>query len=198
MEDEENFVSFGDEIALEVVPDHVDDNVGFVCTIPYRSDSLYVHYMAKGKEKFGPRDQRMARFTICPPFRSAEKQRLNQALDKLHADHQRYTKEQIKEKMEKIAELRAEADRDGEDFQRYKGKPIIFGQRITLHQDFSNLTVSFSKASSTDESRTKAHDSAYDALTETRMVATSTASSGLVLRIMPGFQIRMEGDRVRA
>lgn len=152
----------------------------------YLRQRLLVRFCSTRNTAPIPQHPRHVRFTVCPPTRYKEKRSLHDALENLASDPQLYTEEEMND-------LRYEADRDHEDFVRLKGSPIVFGQRISLHQYHSELTMSFS----TDPVRDGPGDDGGDVLTQTKVECSDLPEPGMVMRIMPGFQIRREGDPVR-
>ena len=182
----QDYLSFGSEIALQLVPEGGDE-IGYVGTTTTGSDSCYVNYLrGDASTAPGPQQPRQVRFTVCPPTRFEEKRALIDAEENWAADPSLYTQAQMDD-------LRFEAERDHEDFDRLKGSGIMFGQRISLHHFASGKSLSFSNRPVGREGGVDSDD----ALTQMEVIATDEPASGMVLRVMPGFGIRAEGDPVR-
>lgn len=98
---------------------------------------------------------------------------------------------------EEVESLLFEAEREKEDFLRLHGSPILFGQRISLRHDSTRRVVSFTNRAV--DTHTSAGNAASDqVIGETAMCATLEATNGKdIMRIMPGFHVRMEGERTQ-
>ena len=98
---------------------------------------------------------------------------------------------------EEVESLLFEAEREKEDFLRLHGSPILFGQRISLRHDSTRRVVSFTNRAV--DTHTSAGNAASDqVIGETAMCATLEATNGKdIMRIMPGFYVRMEGERTQ-
>ena len=185
-----DFLTFGSEIALQLVPEGSDE-IGYVGTTTTGTDSCYVNYLrGDASTAPAPHQPRHVRFTVCPPTRFAEKRALLEAEENWAADKSLYTQAQMDD-------LRFEAERDHEDFDRLKGSAIMFGQRISLHQFASGKSLCFSNRPSVGKGVEDDSDDGVDALSQMKVIATDDPASGMVLRVMPGFNLRSEGDPVR-
>ena len=159
---EGEFLTVGSEIALQIVPDAVDANIGYVGTTTSDNNSCWVNYLVGDSGSApGPKNPRHIRFTVCPPTRYKEKRTWLEAEENWAADPSLYTQAQMDE-------IRFEADRDREDFERLKGSPIIFGQRISLHQYNTGDTLSFSTIPSKASSSGADTQQDQDVLTQTK------------------------------
>ena len=152
------------------------------------SDSCWLNYLTgDAKTHTAPKHPRNVRFTVCPPFRFKERQRLADAEENWLADPGLYTKEQM-------AELRIEASRDEADFERLRGNVVTFGQRVSLLQNHTGKMMSFTNAAAAiDGIESSDSKSKADILTQTEVAVTAEPGSGNVMKIMPGFRFRQVG-----
>ena len=116
--------TFGSEIAMQLVPNSGLANVGYVGTTAAGSDSVWLNYLhGDAKTHTAPKHPRNVRFTVCPPSRYAARERLADAEENWASDPTLYTEAQMEE-------IRFDAQRDKQDFERFKGTVVNFGQQV--------------------------------------------------------------------
>ena len=144
-----------------------------------------------------PLHARRVRFTVVPPRHYAKRMQFeaaNQELDQ-------YSEDDFQQIMNRAQH---EDANNRSDLKRLRGQRITFGQRINLVHDATDRTVSFDKIDGSAATVSKKRTSAGAAsprvkgeLAEYEIAAAESPGPGAVVRIVPGFDTRIEGDLIR-
>ena len=139
-----------------------------------------------------PLHPRRVRFTITPVMRFKEAKKLAQA----KAQPKKYAGVQGRQALEQLevaAERETKANDD--DFNRFTGTRVLFGQQVQLLHQESKSTIEITK----ERAETAHDDNSYtdmQLLDQQRISATEANGKGNVFRIMPGYATRHEGNPV--
>eukprot|EP01052_Picozoa_sp_SAG31_P011818 SAG31_NODE_679_length_12887_cov_3.259540_1_plen_230_part_00 len=176
-------VTIGSELCLQMQPNDGEPIAGYV-KASNSSESYYVDWMKEDTgsgSTLGRKEPCSVRFTVCPPTRFQEQLALLEAEATLAFHPNAYTQKQMDN-------FRFEAGRGAQDFERLKGTRVFYGQQVSLYQYHVERTLCISSLPvEADDSRGLTDG---DILTQTMVTATTEPASGMVVRIMPGNQIR--------
>ena len=144
-----------------------------------------------------PVHARRVRFTVVPPRHYEERRRFEAAIQ----ERDQYSEDDLQQIMNRAQH---EDANNRSDLKRLRGQRITFGQRINLVHDATDRTISFHKidgsATTASKKRTGAGAASLrvnGALAEYEVAAAKSPGPGAVVRIVPGFDTRIEGDLIR-
>ena len=210
------YLCIGDEVALLVVAeDTAFPNVGYV-SVQMGMDTVFVEYLTGGTGRNGhgaimvpaPLHPRRVRFTIKPVMSLKEAKALAEAqavasklslLRKLVPSNLRTQAQEVASK-QSLRELEVAAEREAkandDDFHRFTGTPVLFGQQVQLFHEPSNSTIGIME----DHAEVAQDDNTYtdiQLLNQQRVAAIQVNGKGSGFRILPGYATCHEGNKVK-
>ena len=200
------YLCIGDEVALLVVAeDTVFPNVGYV-SVQMGMDTVFVEYLTGGTCRNGvmapaPLHPRRVRFTIKPVMSLKEAKALAEAQAKYTGAKDKQTLQELEiASKQSLQELKVAAEREAkandDDFHRFTGTPVFFGQQVQLFHEPSNSTIGITE----DHAEVAHDDNTYtdiQLLNQQRVAAIQVNGKGSGFRIVPGYATCHEGDNVK-